>query len=413
MRILWHMPALHEYGDGLSMRAFALAAALARHGHAVTFCASAARIFVTGTSVRGFPIVRLPEPNARRPLHWSLQGTERARAARSLVAQIDEPHDMFISCQAEVVSAYRARSGETAVIFVCGSSTLLFDGADCADQGRLGRIQRVFHALDRGIKRRNESAACRAADRVVFDSRHTRERIERHYRVRGDRLITVEGGVDPAIFAPPTPRQRKVARERLGIQDDAIVVMGSGRLVERKGFAILIRALMQLDGRFSGLIVGDGPGRTTLENLARSEPRGAAIRFFGMTDDVASCLHAADVYAFTSLCESFGAALVEAMACALPCVALRPDGRHVVNANAEILEDGVSGLLCRPDADDLARTLANLADDPTRCASLGEAARRRILERYTWTRAGVGIAALVEEMEARICAPRAVMALQG
>lgn len=406
------MPALHEFGDGLSQRAYALAAELARRGHVISFCAPADRVFIEGSAVNGFQIDRLPATMPTRPPHWCMQALERMRAARQLVAVLPRDHDLFVSCQAEVVCAYAASRNATPVIFVSGSSTLLFDGADRADQRGEFALHRLCYAIDRCLKHRNEAAAYARADRVVFDSRHTCERVKRKYRLRGDNLQAIEGGVNPIEFAPPTDEQRALARKHLGIADDAIVVMGSGRLVERKGFAQLVSALQQLRRPIAGLIVGDGPERAALHRIANSKAN-VAITFTGMTSDVRSYLHAADIYAFTSICESFGAALVEAMACGLPCIAIRPDGRRIVNANLEILDDGTSGVLCNYDASDLAAAISKLAADANLRRRLGDAARKQVCERFTWARAGNALSALVDSISLTETMPGRGLALQG
>ena len=400
MRILWHMPALYEYGDGLSMRAYALAGELAQRGHAVTFCALADRTFVAGNSIKGFPVERLPAIPDSPPIHWCLQAMRRTQTARILVGMLDRRHHLFISCQPEVVSAYRAVRRQAPVVFVSGSSTLLFDGADLADQRDERIHRRLSFAIDRTLKHRNEVHAYRSAHRVVFDSHHTRERVMQSYRIHDDRLQTVEGGVNPREFAPPTPEQRKAARDRLGVSDDAFVVMGSGRLVERKGFALLVAALSRTKRPITGVIVGDGPQRGVLQTAAANSK--ITLHLPGMTADVQSYLHAADIYAFTSICESFGGALVEAMACGLPCIGLRPDGHRIVNANCEILPDGESGILCRQNADDLAAAIARLAANPQLRRRLGESAHHRVLQRYTWNRAGLALAPLLEDLGAPI-----------
>jgi len=413
VNILWHMPALQEIGDGLSMRALALASQLARRGHAIRFCVPKSRLTVAAKSISGFPVLSLPEKALGKPIHWCLQGLHRAAAARALIEDLDVAHDLFISCQAEVIRAYCRRRSRKPAIFVSGSSTLLFDGADRVDQARLGFASRMCYAIDRTIKRRNEAAAYRAADRVVFDSHPTRERVMATYGIGGESLQTIEGGVDPIVFAPPTSDQRRAARRRLEVSDDTIVVIGTGRLVERKGFELLVAALKRLDRRMIGVIVGDGPKLGTLQRLAVAEPNSVDVRFVGMTGDVASHLHAGDIYVFTSICESFGAALAEAMACGLPCIAIRSDGLRVATANHDIIEDGVSGILCDATAEDLARCISQLADDSKLRQRMGEAAAAQAAARFTWSRAGLALSTLVDSLNNGVSLPRNIAAIQG
>jgi glycosyltransferase involved in cell wall biosynthesis len=85
-----------------------------------------------------------------------------------------------------------------------------------------------------------------------------------------------------------------------------------------------------------------------------------------------------DVFCLPSRSEGFSNALLEAMACALPCVATR------VGGNAEAIEDGVSGFLVAPqDPDLIADRLLRLLRQPEAGRHMGQAARQRVEEKFT------------------------------
>jgi starch synthase len=94
----------------------------------------------------------------------------------------------------------------------------------------------------------------------------------------------------------------------------------------------------------------------------------------GIRNDIRDLLRATDVFAFPSIYESVGVALLEAMACGLAVVASR------VGGIPEIVTDGVSGLLVPPgEATPLAEALIRLTRDPKHRIALGQAARERAL----------------------------------
>lgn len=103
------------------------------------------------------------------------------------------------------------------------------------------------------------------------------------------------------------------------------------------------------------------------------------LRFTGAIPDVERYLRLADVFVLPSRREGLPVALMEAMACAVPCVATRLPG-----ATDVLIADGVSGRLV-PVGDDraCAAAIAEILRDPARAAAMGRAARQVIVERFT------------------------------
>src|SRR5579859_2618648 len=135
-------------------------------------------------------------------------------------------------------------------------------------------------------------------------------------------------------------------RQRLQIPHDYTVVTCIARLADgMKGQSVLLRAIPGLLERYPRtvfVIAGDGPDRTILEELAADLNVAAAVRFTGHVDDVPALLNASDILCHPSLHDGMPNAVVEAMSMGLPVVASR------VAAIPELVVDGVSGLLVRP-----------------------------------------------------------------
>jgi glycosyltransferase involved in cell wall biosynthesis len=97
-----------------------------------------------------------------------------------------------------------------------------------------------------------------------------------------------------------------------------------GRMVEEKGFAILLQAFAQLlaTGVSARLLLGgDGPKRIALEHLAVDLSIADAVSFYGWIKDVRQFLVQGDIFVLPSLKESFGLTVLEAMAAQLPVIA--------------------------------------------------------------------------------------------
>ncbi len=202
--------------------------------------------------------------------------------------------------------------------------------------------------------------------------------------VSREHLRIIPSGVDCDHFRPANSSERSAARSRLGIERDDFMVGTVGMLEERKGHRYLLEAIAMLnrariDGsRIKCAIAGDGAMRDELVRLTSELGIAGDTLFLGMIGDSRQLLDALDVFAFPSLKEGLGVALLEAMSCGLPVVATRGGGIvDIVNYNH-------SGLLVPP-ADPLsfANAVDSLAKDPTRRSQIGSAARIRISENFS------------------------------
>jgi len=167
----------------------------------------------------------------------------------------------------------------------------------------------------------------------------------------------------------PTERDRRCAREALGIPSGAQVVAFVGRLSPEKAPEVLLRA-----ARGTGVVLlfaGDGPLRAALE----PEAVGNAARFLGFVPEVGRVLAAADVLALPSRTEGLPMAVLEAMAAGVPVVA------SAVGSLPDVLRDGAGVLVPPDDVEALREALRHLAD-PTPRQAMALTARARVESRY-------------------------------
>lgn len=139
---------------------------------------------------------------------------------------------------------------------------------------------------------------------------------------RDPRWRVLYGGIDLEPFTRPV--DCNAVRARLGIPADAYVVGHVGRLEPVKNHAFLVDVFARIhqdvpEARL--LLVGDGPLRPEIERKAEDLGIADAVIFAGVQDNIPEILRGAmDVFAFPSLFEGFGLAVVEAQAAGLPCV---------------------------------------------------------------------------------------------
>jgi glycosyltransferase involved in cell wall biosynthesis len=179
-------------------------------------------------------------------------------------------------------------------------------------------------------------------------------------------------GVDPDKFQPrpfrasPSPFQ----------------IICVGQLAPVKGLHLLIAAMAALvrEGRDARLrFAGDGSERNALRQDVENRGLSGHVSFEGNVnqDKLLDLYRESDTLAMSSFAEGVPVVLMEAMSMEIPCIA------PWVNGIPEIITHETDGLLVPPgDAEALARALARLMDDAELRRTLGQSARRKILEKF-------------------------------
>ncbi|WP_018332038.1 glycosyltransferase [Actinomycetospora chiangmaiensis] len=151
-------------------------------------------------------------------------------------------------------------------------------------------------------------------------SRSTRDRM-RAWRVPAAKIVVVPNGVDAAAVAF-SPAARDAARRRWAIPAGAYVVGTAARLVALKRIDVLLDALARRP-EVHGLVVGDGAERTALEQRCADLGIADRVVFTGETGDVAAALAAMDLFVSCGPQETYGLAMIEALAAGLPLLYVR------------------------------------------------------------------------------------------
>jgi glycosyltransferase involved in cell wall biosynthesis len=165
------------------------------------------------------------------------------------------------------------------------------------------------------------------------------------------------------------------------------VLLSVGRLDVQKDHATLLRAFAQLSlPSWQLRIVGDGPLRVELTQLAATLGVSSRVSMPGVTQEIDSEYRRAQAFVLSSRYESFGLATAEAMSHGLPVV-----GFADCPGTNELISNGQTGLLVDPGSDRvsaLAGALRTLLADATLRRRLGDAGRRAIGDRFSMARVG-------------------------
>jgi len=172
------------------------------------------------------------------------------------------------------------------------------------------------------------------------------------------------------------------------VRDGALRIGTLGRMVEKKGFDVLLRAVAACRQRGRAVklhIAGDGPLRGELEETARALRISDVVHFDGALPhaEVAAWMRQLDMFVLACKKDRHGdmdgipVVLMEAMSQSIPVISTR------VSGIPELVVDRATGLLSEPgNADDLAVQIERLADDPQLRTQLVSAARAHVLHEF-------------------------------
>jgi glycosyltransferase involved in cell wall biosynthesis len=230
----------------------------------------------------------------------------------------------------------------------------------------------------------------RQARRVIAVS-HAVERALLAQKIFPARKITViPNGIDFHRFdATLQGFDREDFRRRMNIPQGSLLIGTVGELKRQKGHEEYLRAaaiIARDEGRAHFIIAGadntvTGEHRTVLERLIKELNLTARVHFTGWLDEVAPLMAALDLYVSASHTESFGLAIVEAMASGLPVVATATEGAR------EIIETEETGVIVPVgDAEALAASVLHLLKEKNARTRLATLARTQARTRFSLDR---------------------------
>jgi L-malate glycosyltransferase len=243
---------------------------------------------------------------------------------------------------------------------------------------RLARVpivigsQRQLGDLLTPAKSRAQRAVLRWCDRVVCNShaaayRLTEQGIAKH------RVVVIHNGYPPETFMPAAPAlPRQPTLLRIGM----IARMNTAS----KNHRMFLRVAARLSDRFRKLefvLVGDGPLRPELEQLANTLGIARQCRFLGDRKDIPAILASVDVSVLPSGSESLSNVIIESMAAGIPVVA------SCVGGNPELINNSRGILVAPGDEKSLAACLESLLDNSSLRAELGRNAKEFAKKHFT------------------------------
>ncbi|MGA1864194.1 MAG: glycosyltransferase [bacterium] len=212
------------------------------------------------------------------------------------------------------------------------------------------------------------------SDLVLTVSEAVRNKYLKREKIQQNRIRVLYHGVEQRFME----EQKKISefRFKLGIGEKDEMIGTVARLHKDKDIKILIRAFaLALKSRpeIRLLIIGDGPEKNKLKEIALTLGIMDRIIFTGFRPDVLPLIGLLDIFCLTSKEEGFPQSLIEAMALEKPVVVSR------VGGVMELIEDGISGILIPPgNPETIGDSILYLLQNPQKARKMGKAAKERV-----------------------------------
>ena len=348
MNILMHCVYFPPEVGGLESHVYYLCRSLVKSGHSVSVVTSRSLPEAPAHEVmEGIEVFRTWFP-ARNPAGWVTHALGSIPRTRRLAYRADVVHAQAF--QSIPPCAWAMRGRDAAFVATLHTSHFLQRAEKPAWQGILRRAVRSPHYLF--------AASTQIAEVAVGLAPQIR-------------MEALTNGVETDLFRPVKPAIPPGARRRLIVPR---------RLFEKNGVEYFVRAMpliaQQVDAE--AILVGDGPERERLEELAQALGIAERVRFLGAqpNSEMASLLSSAELAVFPSLMEATSVAALESLSCEIPVAASRVGGLP------EIIDDQVGGLFEPADPESLAKTVVRLLSDPD-LAARGRRGRARVIESWS------------------------------
>jgi L-malate glycosyltransferase len=206
--------------------------------------------------------------------------------------------------------------------------------------------------------------------------------------IKPDKIKLILNGVDTVAFSRNVEATQM--RSELNIPEDHIVIATAAVFREQKrldNFIQVAEEIAALHEKVSFIMIGDGPEREKIEELAKHLIANGRIYFVGLQQDVKPYFNITDIYLMTSDFEGLPIALLEAMSMACAPVSTG------VGGIPEVIEQNVSGLLSEAgDLESLKKNVISLIKDKTKRTAMAAEARKRVEQDFSMKK-------MVQELE--------------
>ena len=208
-----------------------------------------------------------------------------------------------------------------------------------------------------------EKIAYKNADKIILTSEKDKKFVIEKFKIAPEKIEVIPNYIDTDLFKP------------LNFPKEKNRVISVGRLEEQKNLFNLIEAAGTLSVKL--VIIGTGSLKEKLKNFAKE--RNAKVEFKENipNEKLPEELNRSEIFILPSWYEGCPKALLEAMACGLPCIGTNVEGIR------DIIKHRENGYLCKPDAESIKKAILEVLNDKNLQQKISHNARKTILEKFS------------------------------
>jgi glycosyltransferase involved in cell wall biosynthesis len=208
-----------------------------------------------------------------------------------------------------------------------------------------------------------EKLAYKNADKILVTSIGDKKFIEKRFKIASSKIKIIPNYIDIDLFKP------------LNLKKEKNRICFVGRVSPEKNLSNLIKAISGLNVKLA--IFGSGPLKSDLQKFAKKLDSKVDFKGNIPNHKLPEELNKSELFILPSLYEGNPKALLEAMACGLPCIGTNVEGIR------EIIKHKENGYLCDIDTNSIRNTISELLKNENLRKILGQNARKTILEKFS------------------------------
>ena len=225
-----------------------------------------------------------------------------------------------------------------------------------------------------------QNKALHTATKIILFSQNMKRQVEEDAPDLKQKIHVISPGVDIQDHLSDSPNKHS----------NKFVFLILGRLIyaKRVDMAIQAMSLSTNENNCELHIVGDGPVKPSLEKMVQELHLQQQVFFYPSTSDVAVHYRGANCFLMTSVYETFGQTIIEAMSFGLPIIAFKnDDGKHVRTSSEEIFNENENGFFCDFSYHALFQCMHKIIHlDEEEKNMMAVRNKTRVKEKYNWDR---------------------------